>query len=265
MPSVSTLRVRNGTRQFIFKKSCVILRIFVTVDEREVNQQQPTPPSSLSRIRCIVPCPASESDVELCEVVHPYVARNAGELTLAGGDVVVVESKQSPDGGWLLGRLRGRRGLFPDNCVRLLPSEPGSDGAKGDAGTSVRTVTNFNVEPPSTVAPLRSPRSALNILENRSEDRTVRPATSETQNHSHPLKPVPSVRRTTQTLAAFGVSPPPVAVPMASDDEVDFSDSSSVEILDSDTVVSNGDAPSPESPTPFSPAWTQRATKRVRL
>ncbi|XP_054677663.1 SH3 domain-containing kinase-binding protein 1 isoform X2 [Grus americana] len=60
---------------------------------------------------------------EYCKVIFPYEAQNDDELTIREGDVITLISKDCIDVGWWEGELNGRRGVFPDNFVKLLPSE----------------------------------------------------------------------------------------------------------------------------------------------
>ncbi|KFU84040.1 SH3 domain-containing kinase-binding protein 1, partial [Chaetura pelagica] len=60
---------------------------------------------------------------EYCKVIFPYEAQNDDELTVREGDVVTLISKDCIDVGWWEGELNGRRGVFPDNFVKLLPSD----------------------------------------------------------------------------------------------------------------------------------------------
>uniref|UniRef100_A0A8B9Q682 SH3 domain containing kinase binding protein 1 n=1 Tax=Apteryx owenii TaxID=8824 RepID=A0A8B9Q682_APTOW len=60
---------------------------------------------------------------EYCKVIFPYEAQNDDELTIREGDVVALISKDCIDVGWWEGELNGRRGVFPDNFVKLLPSD----------------------------------------------------------------------------------------------------------------------------------------------
>lgn len=46
-----------------------------------------------------------------------YKAQHDDELTIAVGDIITHIRKE--DGGWWEGQLKGRRGLFPDNFVRV--------------------------------------------------------------------------------------------------------------------------------------------------
>ncbi|XP_018590284.2 SH3 domain-containing kinase-binding protein 1-like isoform X2 [Scleropages formosus] len=60
---------------------------------------------------------------EFCKVLFPYEAQNEDELSIREGDIVAVISKECADTGWWLGELDGRRGVFPDNFVKLLVAE----------------------------------------------------------------------------------------------------------------------------------------------
>lgn len=57
---------------------------------------------------------------ELCRVLFPYEAANEDELTLSGGDIIAVLSKDAPDKGWWIGELNGQVGFFPDNFVETI-------------------------------------------------------------------------------------------------------------------------------------------------
>uniref|UniRef100_A0A7M4EB17 SH3 domain containing kinase binding protein 1 n=1 Tax=Crocodylus porosus TaxID=8502 RepID=A0A7M4EB17_CROPO len=60
---------------------------------------------------------------EYCKVIFPYEAQNDDELTIKEGDIVTLLSKDCIDAGWWEGELNGRRGVFPDNFVKLLSSD----------------------------------------------------------------------------------------------------------------------------------------------
>ncbi|KAI8489865.1 hypothetical protein Bbelb_324950 [Branchiostoma belcheri] len=70
-------------------------------------------------------------------VLHPYHPQEGNELYLEAGDVI--EVLEGEDGGWCLGYLSGRIGLFPSNYVKFLSTSQVSaaklrelpDGAKG--------------------------------------------------------------------------------------------------------------------------------------
>lgn len=50
-------------------------------------------------------------------VEFDYKAQHDDELTIVAGDMITKIKKE--DGGWWEGELKGRRGLFPDNFVRV--------------------------------------------------------------------------------------------------------------------------------------------------
>lgn len=50
-------------------------------------------------------------------VEFDYEAQQEDELTLTVGDII--KNIRRDDGGWWEGELGGRRGLFPDNFVRV--------------------------------------------------------------------------------------------------------------------------------------------------
>uniref|UniRef100_A0A8C9GIV9 SH3 domain containing kinase binding protein 1 n=1 Tax=Piliocolobus tephrosceles TaxID=591936 RepID=A0A8C9GIV9_9PRIM len=85
---------------------------------------------------------------DYCKVIFPYEAQNDDELTIKEGDIVTLINKIiqelvhlftwkvfSPevisdciDIGWWEGELNGRRGVFPDNFVKLLPPDFEKEG-----------------------------------------------------------------------------------------------------------------------------------------
>ena len=46
-----------------------------------------------------------------------YQAQHDDELTITVGEIITTIRKE--DGGWWEGQINGRRGLFPDNFVRV--------------------------------------------------------------------------------------------------------------------------------------------------
>jgi len=50
-------------------------------------------------------------------VQYDYTAREPDELTIRKGDVITGIRMQ--DGGWWEGSLNGKRGMFPDNFVKV--------------------------------------------------------------------------------------------------------------------------------------------------
>ncbi|XP_034415625.1 SH3 domain-containing kinase-binding protein 1 isoform X4 [Cyclopterus lumpus] len=84
---------------------------------------------------------------ELCKVLFPYEAQNEDELSLKEGEIINIITKECADAGWWKGEVGGRRGVFPDNFVKLLdadkerpkkPPPPGAPSAKHTAGEEVK-------------------------------------------------------------------------------------------------------------------------------
>ncbi|XP_054551793.1 SH3 domain-containing kinase-binding protein 1 isoform X4 [Talpa occidentalis] len=65
---------------------------------------------------------------DYCKVIFPYEAQNDDELTIKEGDIVTLINKDCIDIGWWEGELNGRRGVFPDNFVKLLPPDFEKEG-----------------------------------------------------------------------------------------------------------------------------------------
>uniref|UniRef100_A0A2K5PNR3 SH3 domain-containing protein n=1 Tax=Cebus imitator TaxID=2715852 RepID=A0A2K5PNR3_CEBIM len=65
---------------------------------------------------------------DYCKVIFPYEAQNDDELTIKEGDMVTLINKDCVDVGWWEGELNGRRGVVPDNFVKLLPPDFENEG-----------------------------------------------------------------------------------------------------------------------------------------
>ncbi|NXT50538.1 SH3K1 protein, partial [Pluvianellus socialis] len=81
------------------------------------------PPATTTQEPTKVEVDSRTKTKEYCKVIFPYEAQNDDELTIREGDVVTLISKDCIDVGWWEGELNGRRGVFPDNFVKLLPSD----------------------------------------------------------------------------------------------------------------------------------------------
>ncbi|KAM9416702.1 SH3 domain-containing kinase-binding protein 1-like isoform 2-T2 [Salvelinus alpinus] len=57
---------------------------------------------------------------ELCKVIFPYDAHNEDELSMKEGEIVTIINRDCADAGWWMGEIGGRKGVFPDNFVKLL-------------------------------------------------------------------------------------------------------------------------------------------------
>ncbi|XP_074014679.1 SH3 domain-containing kinase-binding protein 1 isoform X2 [Numenius arquata] len=81
------------------------------------------PPATATQEPTKIEADSRTKTKEYCKVIFPYEAQNDDELTIREGDVVTLISKDCIDVGWWEGELNGRRGVFPDNFVKLLPSD----------------------------------------------------------------------------------------------------------------------------------------------
>lgn len=81
------------------------------------------PPATATQEPAKIEVDSRTKTKEYCKVIFPYEAQNDDELTIREGDVVTLISKDCIDVGWWEGELNGRRGVFPDNFVKLLPSD----------------------------------------------------------------------------------------------------------------------------------------------
>nr|CAD2128034.1 unnamed protein product [Meloidogyne enterolobii] len=64
------------------------------------------------------------ADKDMAKVLYKYDAAAPDELSLPEGTLVTVINRQCEDEGWFIAEAPdGRRGLFPDNFVKFLPSE----------------------------------------------------------------------------------------------------------------------------------------------
>ncbi|XP_061855385.1 SH3 domain-containing kinase-binding protein 1 isoform X2 [Colius striatus] len=93
---------------------------FLPVDK---NVGKKLPPATAAQEPTKIEVDSRTKTKEYCKVIFPYEAQNDDELTIREGDVVTLISKDCIDVGWWEGELNGRRGVFPDNFVKLLPSD----------------------------------------------------------------------------------------------------------------------------------------------
>ncbi|XP_068184395.1 intersectin-1 [Antennarius striatus] len=80
--------------------------------------------------------------------VYPFDARSHDEISIAPGDVIMVDESQTGEPGWLGGELRGRTGWFPANYAERIP--------ESEAPISLRAValaTPTSAQQPMTTPP----------------------------------------------------------------------------------------------------------------
>ncbi|XP_033334865.1 uncharacterized protein LOC117225422 isoform X3 [Megalopta genalis] len=61
-----------------------------------------------------------EDKKDYCKVLFSYEAASEDELTLMEGEIITLLSRDAPDKGWWIGKLKGKVGLFPDNFVEVI-------------------------------------------------------------------------------------------------------------------------------------------------
>ncbi|KAM9553223.1 SH3 domain-containing kinase-binding protein 1 isoform 4-T4 [Salvelinus alpinus] len=126
---------------------------------------------------------------ELCKVIFPYDAQNEDELSIKEGEIISIINRDCADAGWWMGEVGGRKGVFPDNFVKLLipdvekerpkkPPPPSAPSAKHTTGEEVKVG-----EIPKPTLPSKSPKkphppkTSSSHLPPRRPDRPERPPT----------------------------------------------------------------------------------------
>ena len=66
------------------------------------------------------------------------MAVNDDELSLKEGQILTIISKEVEDKGWWKGEIDGKVGVFPDNFVKLIPSNSSNSGL--NSSTAVTSV-----------------------------------------------------------------------------------------------------------------------------
>ena len=67
---------------------------------------------------------SGKKPTERAKVMFPHEPENPDELKLFEGDIITIRNKDVPDSeGWWEGEVNGKVGMFPNNFVKLLPSE----------------------------------------------------------------------------------------------------------------------------------------------
>uniref|UniRef100_A0A1I8BD58 SH3 domain-containing protein n=1 Tax=Meloidogyne hapla TaxID=6305 RepID=A0A1I8BD58_MELHA len=80
----------------------------------------------------------------MAKVLYKYDAAAPDELSLPEGSLVTVINRQCEDEGWFIAEAPdGRRGLFPDNFVKFLPSE---------SQNNIQSSSQVSHQPPSLPA-----------------------------------------------------------------------------------------------------------------
>ncbi|KAM9416704.1 SH3 domain-containing kinase-binding protein 1-like isoform 4-T4 [Salvelinus alpinus] len=124
---------------------------------------------------------------ELCKVIFPYDAHNEDELSMKEGEIVTIINRDCADAGWWMGEIGGRKGVFPDNFVKLLipdvekerPKKPPPPSVPSGKHTTGEEVKNGEIPKPAlpSIPPKkpRPPKTSSSHLPPRGPDRPERP------------------------------------------------------------------------------------------
>ncbi|XP_067010594.2 SH3 domain-containing kinase-binding protein 1 isoform X2 [Anabrus simplex] len=93
-------------------------------------------------------------------VEFDYVAQESDELTLHKGDIIT-DIRMQP-GGWWEGTLAGKRGMFPDNFVKVL-NEPGSKKDPVTDGVPLRPASGRRCKVLFSYQPVNDDELALQV------------------------------------------------------------------------------------------------------
>lgn len=125
---------------------------------------------------CNLPLNSSPNtkQIEQAKVLFAYEAAHPDELSLPEGAMVSVLDRNTDDEGWWFGEYNGARGLFPENFVKLIPSQSESISEKlpTSIGASPPTLPtkpskflsgplSSNISPNAQLANKLSPTSAV--------------------------------------------------------------------------------------------------------
>ncbi|CAD5205552.1 unnamed protein product [Bursaphelenchus okinawaensis] len=130
---------------------------------------------------------------EYGKVLYDYNAEHPDELELKEGEIIVVLNKKTADEGWYEGELNGRKGVFPENFVRLMSS-------------SEKYAEATNTTPPSLPAkPTKPVVSAKPSNGDAPQKSPVQPSAS--NGNGLPTKPSDLIRERQSTIQSENKAP----------------------------------------------------------
>uniref|UniRef100_A0A671WLP5 Intersectin-1 n=1 Tax=Sparus aurata TaxID=8175 RepID=A0A671WLP5_SPAAU len=93
--------------------------------------------------------------------VYPFDARSHDEISIAPGDVIMVDESQTGEPGWLGGELRGRTGWFPANYAERIPDSEAPISLRATASATPTSAQQpMTTPPPAPGHPSSSTSSA---------------------------------------------------------------------------------------------------------
>ncbi|KAL6462694.1 hypothetical protein MHYP_G00291160 [Metynnis hypsauchen] len=126
---------------------------------------------------------------ELCKVLFPYDSQNEDELSIKEGDIITIINKDCADAGWWLGELNGKKGVFPDNFVKLFIPEIEKERPKKPPPPAAPATKHITDKKPEVK---KVPPERPETLPQRAEEKGEEIKSSEIQKPAFPpKKPLP--------------------------------------------------------------------------
>ncbi|XP_041645592.1 intersectin-1 [Cheilinus undulatus] len=94
--------------------------------------------------------------------VYPFDARSHDEISIAPGDVIMVDESQTGEPGWLGGELRGRTGWFPANYAERIPDSEAPISLRAAASATPTSAQQPMSTPPPAPGHTTSSTSSAN-------------------------------------------------------------------------------------------------------
>uniref|UniRef100_A0A8C5C2K3 Intersectin 1 (SH3 domain protein) n=1 Tax=Gadus morhua TaxID=8049 RepID=A0A8C5C2K3_GADMO len=114
-----------------------------------------------------------EGIVVYYRALYPFDARSHDEISIAPGDIVMVDESQTGEPGWLGGELRGRTGWFPANYAERIPDSEAPISLRSSASATPTPTRQPVATPPP--APGQS-SSASSVSSNWADFSTTVPS-----------------------------------------------------------------------------------------
>ncbi|XP_054456460.1 intersectin-1 isoform X1 [Anoplopoma fimbria] len=117
--------------------------------------------------------------------LYPFDARSHDEISIAPGDVIMVDESQTGEPGWLGGELRGRTGWFPANYAERIPDSEAPISLRATASTTPTTAQQPMSTPPPAPGHASSSASASSSANSNWADfNTTWPSNTASQSES---------------------------------------------------------------------------------
>uniref|UniRef100_A0A3B4XG75 Intersectin 1 n=1 Tax=Seriola lalandi dorsalis TaxID=1841481 RepID=A0A3B4XG75_SERLL len=114
--------------------------------------------------------------------LYPFDARSHDEISIAPGDVIMVDESQTGEPGWLGGELRGRTGWFPANYAERIPDNEAPISLRATASATPTSAQQPISTPPP--APGHTSSSASSANSNWADFSTTWPSNTASQSDS---------------------------------------------------------------------------------